>query len=112
MPRITAFRIVLAVVFVMAVGLGAAFDARGEITWPTVELLAPAAGANVVVSADQNKWPTYKARVTYPPGYTGPPSVTFLIALDAGFTRNRSGNGASCAAGVIVCEVSVTTRTN
>jgi hypothetical protein len=110
-PR-TAVKIVVVLLVLLAAGLGWAVEARGEDPPPTIELLEPAADATVVVSPEENKWPIYRVRLTYPAGYAGSWLVSFEDALDADFTQNHSSNGASCTPNVPVCDLSFTSRTS
>jgi len=106
MPRMTAGRLIVALAAVVVLGLGAAMDARGENTPPTLELLSPAPGGTMVISREQQKWPVYKVRVTFPADYSNIYLVSLETALDAAFTRDRSRDNKMCPTGTAVCELS------
>jgi hypothetical protein len=110
-PR-TAVRIVLVLLVLLVACLGAALEARGENPPPTLELLEPASGATVIISPAENKWATYRFRVTYPAGYTGIWVVALESAYDMAFTQNRSMSTMLCATNVSVCDLSVTSRSS
>jgi hypothetical protein len=109
-PR-TAVRVFLVILALLVASLGAAIEARGENSTPVLELLEPAYRGTVVVSPDENKWPVYRFRVTYPDGYTGTWEVALETSLDAAFTKNRSLSKLLCATNVSVCDLSITSRT-
>jgi hypothetical protein len=99
---------VLVLLVVLAAALGWANVARADDAVPTVTLLAPTDGAQVVVSSTLDKWVTHRFRVDF----STPPPFTVIVgvetASDPAFTRDKSLNNMTCAAGVPSCELTFT----
>lgn len=110
MAKHAAVRSILVLLVVLAAGLGWSGAAQAADSVPTITLLAPADGAQVVVSSTLDKWVTHRFRVDFAP----PPSFTTVVgvetASDPGFTRDKTFTTMSCAANVSPCEHTFTPR--
>lgn len=84
--------------------------ARADDAVPTITLLAPADGAQVIVSPTLGKRVAHRFRVDF----STPPPFAVVVgvetASDAAFTRDRTSSNMTCAAGVPSCELTFTPR--
>ena len=100
MDRSAAVRVFALALLLVLLAMHLAADARSAGA-PTVELLAPAAGASLA----RTEQLAYRVRVTYPSGYAETRTVAFESALDAGFTQQPAAVEFACPAAVDVCEL-------
>jgi Thrombospondin type 3 repeat len=105
-----AVRSVLVLLVALAAAVAWAGSASAEDPPPTVTLLAPADGAQVVVAPALGKSVTFRWRVDFPVPPAAAVAVTLETASEPAFAIDHVANELTCAANVTPCQLTFTSQ--